>query len=110
MGMLDDPFSRLAQFQPSDYVARMPLTTEQDGEEAALDRLLESEPHSVSGHVRLGDLRARQGEADVARYYYRRALSFADCQDLSDSTAGDALMRVECGDRRPRTTGRSESG
>ena len=68
----------------------MPPATQQEDEEAALNRLLEREPHSVSGHVRLGDLRARQGEAEVARYYYRRALSLAECRDLSGDEAGDA--------------------
>jgi aspartyl/asparaginyl beta-hydroxylase (cupin superfamily) len=69
----------------------MPLTTEQESEEeAALKRLLESEPHSVSGHVGLGDLCVQQGEVDLARDYYRRALSLAECQDLTDGAASDA--------------------
>jgi aspartyl/asparaginyl beta-hydroxylase (cupin superfamily) len=74
--------------------APMSAKTDEESDEAALNRLLDAEPHSVSAHVRLGDIRARQGEAELARYYYRRALSFADCQDLPDEVAVD-LRRAE---------------
>jgi aspartyl/asparaginyl beta-hydroxylase (cupin superfamily) len=60
--------------------------SEDESEEAALARLIEAEPHSVAAHVRLGDLSARAGKEQLARFYYRRALRFAECQDLPDET------------------------
>ena len=53
------------------------------GEEAALNRLLEGDPRSVSGHIRKGDCRARAGDDSLACYFYRRGLQLAVGQQLS---------------------------
>jgi aspartyl/asparaginyl beta-hydroxylase (cupin superfamily) len=47
------------------------------GEETAINRLLEVQPGSVSGHVRKGDCRARAGDDSLACHFYRRALLLA---------------------------------
>ena len=80
----------LAHSAPSRYPANMQIGVESEDEQAALYRLIEEEPHSVAGHVRLGDLRVRQGQDSQAIHFYRRALQLADCQDL----AGEALSEV----------------
>jgi aspartyl/asparaginyl beta-hydroxylase (cupin superfamily) len=75
--------------------------TDDESEEAALSDLLDLEPDSVSAHVRLGDLRAREGNDSLARHFYRKALTLARRQDLSrevDSEVGraeDALREIE---------------
>jgi aspartyl/asparaginyl beta-hydroxylase (cupin superfamily) len=64
------------------------------GEETALNRLLESEPRSVMGHVRKGDCRARAGDDNSACYFYRRALHLAGARPLPPAEAAE-LRRAE---------------
>ena len=74
---------------------------EDQNEEAELNRLVETEPHSLDAHVRLGDLAARQDKPRLARFYYRKALDLAATRDLSEEDAaevrraGAALAEIE---------------
>jgi aspartyl/asparaginyl beta-hydroxylase (cupin superfamily) len=69
----------------------MPPPQDDESDEAALSRLLEREPHSVSAHVRLGELRAREGKDNLARHYYRKALDLAQIQGPGGA-AGDVVQ------------------
>ena len=59
------------------------------GEETALNRLLEAQPGSVSGHVRKGDCRARAGDEGLACHFYRRALQLARGRQLPPEQAAE---------------------
>jgi aspartyl/asparaginyl beta-hydroxylase (cupin superfamily) len=61
------------------------------GEEAALNRLLELDPHSVRAHVFKGDCRARAGDTDLACYFYRTALQLGSARSLPQ----DELAEVQ---------------
>lgn len=67
---------------------------DQAGEESALNQLLETEPRSVSGHIRKGDCRARAGDDSLACYFYRRALEFAGDRPLPREQA-EEVRRAE---------------
>lgn len=73
------------------------------GEEAALNGLLEVEPHSVRGQIRKGDCRAHAGDTDLACFFYRRALRDAAGRRLSEEIAAEvqrarqALAGIEHG-------------
>src|SRR5689334_8056235 len=77
------------------------IQTETD--EAAIQRQLEVEPHSVSALLRLADLSAREGKDKLARFYYRRGLRFAESQDLTEEVQAEVhraeaeLSRIEEG-------------
>jgi aspartyl/asparaginyl beta-hydroxylase (cupin superfamily) len=49
-----------------------------EGEEAALNRLLDVAPRSVRGHLMKGHCRVRAGDPDLAVYYYRTGLDLAE--------------------------------
>jgi aspartyl/asparaginyl beta-hydroxylase (cupin superfamily) len=53
-----------------------------EGEEAALNRLLELEPRSVSGNAMKGDCRAAGGDEIGAIYFYKAAVRLAEGVDL----------------------------
>jgi len=58
------------------------------GEEAALNRVLELEPRSVSGNVMKGDCRANCGDELGAIYFYKAAVRLAEGVDLpAEATA-----------------------
>lgn len=63
-------------------------------EEDALGRWLATKPNSVIAHVRMAEFRTRQGKADLARYYYRRALKLAGYQDELPEQAKSELLRA----------------
>ena len=56
-------------------------------EEAALNRLLELEPHSITGNVMKGDCRVAAGDESGAIYFYTAGQRYAAGADLPDSTA-----------------------
>jgi aspartyl/asparaginyl beta-hydroxylase (cupin superfamily) len=61
-------------------------------------RLLDTRPHSVLGHVLMGDHYAAAGDEQQAIYYYHRAVSLAEVQDLASAEverAGRALAELE---------------
>jgi aspartyl/asparaginyl beta-hydroxylase (cupin superfamily) len=55
---------------------------DRDGEEAAINRLLELEPQSVLGLVSKGDCRARASDFGLACHFYRSALRAAEGKHL----------------------------
>jgi aspartyl/asparaginyl beta-hydroxylase (cupin superfamily) len=59
------------------------------GEEAAVNRLIELQPHSVRGHVMKGDCRAEAGDEPFACYFYREAVRLAEGQSLTAEVAAD---------------------
>lgn len=65
-----------------------------EGEEKALNRLLEAKPFSVLANIRKAECRARAGDEDLARYFFRNALSFAEAQELPPALAGE-VARAE---------------
>jgi len=62
-------------------------------DEAALNRQLEAEPHSVRAHIGKGDCRARAGDDSLACYFYRRALELAGDRPAPAEAA--AVRRAE---------------
>ena len=86
--------------QPGDSVDQSLV---REGEEAELGALLAAEPDSVRAHVLMGDFRARSGEEDLARYFYRAALRLAEGRRLPHYEADDArraerrLAEIESG-------------
>jgi len=80
------------------------------GEEAALDRLLELEPQSVSGNVLKGDCRAGQGDELGAIYFYKAALRFAEGRDLPAETLAEVRRATEAlGELQDRAHSRREA-
>jgi len=67
-----------------------------EGEEHALNRLLEIEPGSVRGHIMKGDCRAAAGDNPTAIHYYRSALRLAEGRQLPAEVMED-LRRAERG-------------
>jgi hypothetical protein len=66
-----------------------------ESEEAALGRWLAAQPNSVMAHVRMAELRTREQKENLARYYYRKALQLAECQEeLSEDTKSE-LTRAQ---------------
>ena len=63
-------------------------------EEAALNRLLELEPHSINGNVMKGDCRAAGGDESTAIYFYTAALRYAAGVDLPANVAAE-VRRAE---------------
>ena len=64
------------------------------GEETAINRLLEIEPRSLSGHISKGDCRARAGDFGLACRFYRSALALAEGQSLPPDAA-EEVRRAE---------------
>ena len=85
-------------------------------DEAAIQRQLEVEPHSVSAHLRLADLSAREGKDKLARFDYRRGLRFAEFQDLTEEVQAQVhraeaeLARIEDGNDAEREAVMTERG
>lgn len=65
-----------------------------EAEEAALNRLLELEPHSIHGNVMKGDCRAAGGDETGAVYFYTAALRFAEGVELPAETM-EEVRRAE---------------
>ena len=60
-----------------------------ESEEAALNRLLAEKPWSVDGHIRMGKVRAKSGNDELACYYYRTALRLAESQELDGASLSE---------------------
>jgi aspartyl/asparaginyl beta-hydroxylase (cupin superfamily) len=60
-----------------------------EGEEEAINRLLEIEPQSVRGHVMKGDCRASVGDDVNACYHYRTAVRLSEGRQLPEETAAE---------------------
>src|SRR5205085_3316520 len=58
-------------------------------EEAAVDRLLQLDPHSVRGLIMKSDCRAAAGDQGNARQFYRTALGFAEIAGAPPDAAQD---------------------
>jgi aspartyl/asparaginyl beta-hydroxylase (cupin superfamily)/Tfp pilus assembly protein PilF len=62
---------------------------DREGEETAVNRLLDIDPKSVRGQVMKGDCRARAGDEDLACHFYRSALQLAEDRRLPDETVAE---------------------
>jgi aspartyl/asparaginyl beta-hydroxylase (cupin superfamily) len=71
-----------------------PRHLETPASELELNRLLEAEPQSVLLNIRKADWRLRTGDADLACYFYRRALDFAGDRSLPQVEVGE-VRRAE---------------
>ena len=58
-------------------------------EEAAIDRLLQLDPHSIRGLIMKADCRAAAGDDGNARQFYRTALGFADIKGVPPDAAAE---------------------
>jgi aspartyl/asparaginyl beta-hydroxylase (cupin superfamily) len=68
--------------------------SDRDGEEAAINRLLEIEPQSVLGLIIKGDCRARVGDTGLACSFYSSALRAAEGKHLRREEVED-ILRAE---------------
>src|SRR5437868_3050369 len=84
--------------------ARQPMnqaTPQQQDDEGALSRPLALRPRSVEAHIAMADFHARAGKEDLATYFYRVGLQFAEFQELGEEQsvavkrAKSALAKLE---------------
>src|SRR5947209_6100063 len=84
--------------------ARQPMnqaTPQQQDDEGALSRQLALRPRSVEAHIAMADFHARAGKEDLATYFYRVGLQFAEFQELGEEQsvaverAKSALAKLE---------------
>ena len=70
-------------------------------EEAAVDRLLQLDPHSLRGLIMKADCRAAAGDQGSARQFYRTAIAFAEITGIPPDAAAEvehahaALSKLE---------------